>query len=160
MTDRGDHDLAALLAVLRDAEAGAVAPSYVETALMKAWDARHARSGFARSGRARGIRRVLAAAAAAVLTVGLTTLGGVLRKETAKPVVDEGPSATIILVGEPVSEGEPVRLVRMRVPAAVLHTLGVRSTVTPADVSVDVVIGEDGVARAIRLDDTQLSKYQ
>jgi len=56
------------------------------------------------------------------------------------------------LVGEPILDGEQVRLVRMRMPAATLHALGVRST-APAtgDVDVDVVVGEDGVARGLSL---------
>ena len=44
-------------------------------------------------------------------------------------------------------------MVRMRVPAATLTGLGVRSvTGTPGEhVDVDVIVGEDGVARAIRV---------
>jgi hypothetical protein len=58
-----------------------------------------------------------------------------------------------MLVGAPILAGEPVRVVRMRVPASTLTTLGVRSLAGEfADaVDVDVIVGEDGVARAIRL---------
>ena len=44
-------------------------------------------------------------------------------------------------------------MVRMRVPAATLTELGVRQvTGTPGEhVDVDVIVGEDGVARAIRV---------
>jgi antitoxin component of MazEF toxin-antitoxin module len=40
----------------------------------------------------------------------------------------------------------------MRVPASVLHALGVTSTAAlEDDVDVDVIVGEDGVARALSL---------
>jgi hypothetical protein len=44
-------------------------------------------------------------------------------------------------------------MVRMRVPASTLAGLGVRtiSTEPGAQVDVDVIVGEDGVARAIRV---------
>jgi hypothetical protein len=54
-------------------------------------------------------------------------------------------------MGEPVREGEQIRLVRMRMPASALHTLGVTLPGALADVDVDVIVGEDGVARAVRL---------
>jgi hypothetical protein len=59
----------------------------------------------------------------------------------------------LLLIGEPILQGEPVRMVRMRVPAATLTGLGVRPvTGTPGEhVDVDVIVGEDGVARAIRV---------
>jgi hypothetical protein len=59
---------------------------------------------------------------------------------------------TLLIVGEPISEGEQVRVVRMRVPAATLTGLGVRPTAADvAHVDVDVIVGEDGIARAIRV---------
>jgi len=58
----------------------------------------------------------------------------------------------VILVGEPVRDGEQIRLVRMRMPASALHTLGVTSTAAlQGDVDIDVIVGEDGVARALSL---------
>jgi hypothetical protein len=58
-----------------------------------------------------------------------------------------------LLVGEPILAGEPVRVVRMRVPTSTLSALGVRSLAGEfaEAVDVDVIVGEDGVARAIRL---------
>jgi hypothetical protein len=96
---------------------------------------------------------VSAAAAAAVIVFSLTVLGGRLRVGLG-PAVPRGASAgALVLVGEPILAGEPVRVVRMRVPASTLAGLGVRSLAGEfADaVDVDVIVGEDGVARAIRL---------
>jgi len=62
-------------------------------------------------------------------------------------------SGTVVLIGEPVTMGEPVRVVRMRVPRSALSAMGIRSLAAArADrVDLDVLVGEDGVARAIRV---------
>ena len=150
MTYPDDRNLAALIAALRDVEADGVAPAHVESALMQAWDAAHpppaARAYLPVVSRFAGL------AAGAVLAAGLAVLGGHLRSVTA---VDTGSaheaSPTVILVGEPIRDGEQVRLVRMRIPASALHALGVRSTAASEDVDVDVIVGEDGVARGVSL---------
>jgi hypothetical protein len=61
--------------------------------------------------------------------------------------------ATLVMVGEPLREGEPVRVVRMRVAGSTLSALGIRSLAQPQPDSVDleVLVGEDGVARALRV---------
>jgi hypothetical protein len=61
--------------------------------------------------------------------------------------------ATLVMVGEPLTEGEPVRVVRMRVAGSTLSALGIRSFAQPQPDSVDleVLVGEDGVARALRV---------
>jgi hypothetical protein len=143
--------LVALLDALRDAESRAAAPGHVEVALMRAWDASHA------PGRAlppvTAVSRFGALAAAAVLAAGLSVLGGHLRSATAvDPFLATDAAPVVILIGEPILDGEHVRLVRTRMPAATLHALGVRSTAfATGDVDVDVVVGEDGVARAVSL---------
>ena len=151
MTSPDNDDLAALLGALREAESGDTAPARVEAALMRAWDASHApRSSPARLPR---VSQFASLAAGAVLATGLTLLGGHLRSATSvrpSPAADASP--TVILIGEPILDGEHVRLVRMRIPAAALHALGVRSTAASLDdVDVDVVVGEDGVARGLSL---------
>jgi hypothetical protein len=85
-----------------------------------------------------------------VLTVTLGRLGQELRDGALTGGAPE--AATLLLVGEPILEGELVRVVRMRMPAATLANLGMRSTLNgpAASVDVDVIVGEDGVARAIR----------
>lgn len=151
MTTTDNDDLAALLHALRDAESGHAAPAHVEAALMRAWNASHASRSAQRHLTAPS--RFAALAACTVLATGLTLLGGHLRSATSvKPSLAAGSSPTVILIGEPILEGEHVRLVRMRMPAAALYALGVRSTaLSPGDVDVDVVVGEDGVARGLSL---------
>jgi hypothetical protein len=148
MTNTDNDHLAALLGALRDAESGNLAPARVEAALMRAWDASHASP---RSpARLSRVSQFASLAAGAAVAAGLTLLGEHLRSATAvRPPVVADTSPTVILIGEPILEGEHVRLVRMRLPAATLHALGVRSTATSSDVDVDVVVGEDGVARGL-----------
>lgn len=153
MTSHDDH-LAALVDALRDAESGDAAPAHVEAAVMRAWDASHAAHTPARLST---VSQFASLAAGAVIATGLTLLGGHLRFATAvrpSPVAETTP--TVILVGEPILDGEHVRLVRMRMPAAALHALGVRSTASSSgdvdvDVDIDVIVGEDGVARGLTL---------
>ena len=150
MTSPADHNLAALLGALRDAESGHAAPAHVEAALMHAWDA----SRPAANARLSASAWVGSLAAAAVLAVGLTMVGGRLRSAAivASSSLAAGTSPTVVLVGEPLLDGEQIRIVRMRMPASTLHALGIRSTLAPLDdVDIDVVVGEDGVARALSL---------
>jgi hypothetical protein len=62
---------------------------------------------------------------------------------------DDARSA-LVLVGAPIENGERVRVVRMRVAREALVALGVAATVTADMVDVDVLVGEDGVARGVR----------
>ena len=144
-----DQNLSALFDALRHAESDDSAPPHVESAVMKAWDASHAPA--VSSVRVTAASWVASLAAAAVLAIGLTVVGGRLRSAAVvtPSLVAEAP--TVILVGEPVRDGEQIRLVRMRMPAAALHTLGITSPGALAEVDVDVIVGEDGVARAVRL---------
>jgi hypothetical protein len=146
-----DPGVSSLLDALRDEEARVEAPSRLENAVLAAWDDAHSpvEPGVSRT-HWHHWQRAGAIAAAATLTFTLTALGGKLRTAVI-PATPGG--TTMVLVGEPILEGEPVRVVRMRVPASTLHALGVRSTGGEfADaVDVDVIVGEDGVARAIRV---------
>lgn len=162
MTNPDDDSLSALLGALRQAQSVDAAPAHVEAALMKAWDTSHAPpvSAFAlgatadkSSVRLSAASQAASLAAVAVLAVSLTVLGGRLRSGTAvAPSRAAEPSPTVILVGEPMLDGEQIRLVRMRIPASALHALGVTSTAPPTDdVDVDIIVGEDGVARALSL---------
>jgi hypothetical protein len=148
-TPPGNIDLAGALDALRQAEKRVQAPPHVEMAVLAAWDRAHvsppgifAKTYWTRAG---------AVAATMAIVVGLGQLGRHLRESTrvtAQPVAD---NRTLLVVGEPILQGEPVRIVRMRVPASTLTGLGVRTAADVAHVDVDVIIGEDGVARAIRL---------
>lgn len=150
MTNQHDDHLAALLGALRDAESGDAAPAHVEAAVLRAWDASRARH--MPPARLSPFSRVASVAAGAVVAAGLTLLGGHLRSTTAEPSRAGDTPPAVILIGEPILEGEHVRLVRMRMPAATLHALGVRTTaLATSDIDVDVVVGEDGVARGLSL---------
>lgn len=146
-----DTELAEALEALRQAEAQVDTPPRVEAALLAAWDAAHAQRAASRS---RAPWRDAAAVAAAVtIAVGLWQLGQQLEQTTRRATERAEDGRTLLLVGEPILQGEPVRVVRMRVPASTLTGLGVRSAEmnAAAHVDVDVIVGEDGVARAVRL---------
>jgi hypothetical protein len=150
MSDPQDDDLIALLAALREAESGDQAPPYVEAAVMKRWDGRASSTSFT---------QVMAAIAAmGILVVGLSTLGhtlGSLHWSVDLDAVDS--SSTVVLIGEPLLDGETVRLVRTHVPMSVLQELGFRATVANVPlVEVDLIVGDDGVARGVRVEDTMV----
>ncbi len=149
-TRHDEYSLADALADLRREEAGMETPPHVAASVLAAWDTAHAES-LRRPGK---LWRDMAAVAAAItIAVGLAELGRQLQRLT-QPVTEQArDSRTLLLVGEPILQGEPVRMVRMRVPASTLTGLGVRPvTGTPGEhIDVDVIVGEDGVARAIRV---------
>lgn len=149
------NDLAALLDALRQAESGDMAPAHVEAAVLRAWDDSHA--AHTPTARLSGLSRFASVAAGAVIATGLTLLGGHLRSATTVgPSLASETAPAVILIGEPILDGEHVRVVRMRLPATTLHALGVRTTAlatgdADADVAIDVIVGEDGVARGLSL---------
>jgi hypothetical protein len=146
-----DTELAEVLAALRQAEADVDVPPRVEAALLAAWDAAHAQRTASRSRRL--WREAGAVAAGVTIAAGLWQLGQQLERTTRRATERAEDGRTLLLVGEPILQGEPVRVVRMRVPASTLTSLGVRSADmdAAAHVDVDVIVGEDGVARAVRL---------
>jgi hypothetical protein len=66
------------------------------------------------------------------------------------PNVEPSRSA-LVLVGQPVAEGEIVHVVRMRVSRASLRVFGVAARPAAEMVDIDVVVGEDGVTRGVRV---------
>ena len=61
------------------------------------------------------------------------------------------PRSTVVLVGGPMASGELVQIVRMRVDRSALSALGITQSGSNDTVEVDVLVGEDGVARGLRL---------
>ncbi|HEY1307545.1 MAG TPA: hypothetical protein VGF24_28525 [Vicinamibacterales bacterium] len=59
--------------------------------------------------------------------------------------------SALVLVGDPVAAGEIVHVVRMRVMRSALTELGVAASASTEMVDVDVLVGEDGVARGLRV---------
>lgn len=159
----GEDALSDVMRALADAERHAETPPHVEAAVMAGWDAAHSvEAAFSHTAVGAALRRpslrgpilwrgAPALAAGVALAFTLTQLAIQLRVGLLPQ--NEVATTTLLLVGEPIHEGEPVRIVRMRVPASTLAALGVRSTsgnLTDA-VDLDVIVGEDGVARAIRV---------
>jgi hypothetical protein len=141
------------MGALRREDAAIVTPARVEARVMAGWDAAFGPQSsptLAGSRLSRTLRYTSALAAGLVLVAGLGRLGQGLRDGALTRHATE--RATLLFVGEPILDGEAVRIVRMRIPAATLANLGMRSTATDpaAAVDVDVLVGEDGVARAVR----------
>ena len=148
-TRHDSQGLADALEELRREAAGMETPSHVEALVLAAWDKAHAEPA---SRPRRRWHDVAAVAAAVTIAIGLSQLGRQLEQLTHTAQQSEN-SRTLLLVGEPILQGEPVSMVRMRVPASTLTGLGVRPvTGMPGEhIDVDVIVGEDGVARAIRV---------
>jgi hypothetical protein len=73
--------------------------------------------------------------------------------ETAPPSASRDVESVVLTV-EPPGVEETVRIVRMRVAPSALKDIGIESSrIPPGDalVDVDVLVGEDGVARGVRL---------
>ena len=143
-----DTDLADALDALRRDDAHVETPPHVEAAVLAAWDRAHAPHVDTRAGQV--WRRMGAIAASVIVAAGLGQLGRELQRTTQASELARS-SGTVLLVGEPILRGEPVRVVRMRVPASALIAMGVRSATDGEHVDVDVIVGEDGIARAIRV---------
>lgn len=163
-SDRRDTNLARAMRALADTEAAAETPPRVEAAVM----AHFARRSRAKAGRARAGRFIRGAATTAA---GITLVGALMWSRGANesavvptpsmPAPDAAAEnitrfTTVAVVGEPLQAGEPLRVVRMRVARAVLGELGI-SSASRADgkdadsVDIDVLVGEDGVARGVRV---------
>jgi hypothetical protein len=81
------------------------------------------------------------------------------RARPARTAVTEQPArsplkatpVTFVVVGEPLAAGEAVQVVRMRVAADRLAAFGLRPLPRAESVDVELLVGEDGVARGLRL---------
>jgi hypothetical protein len=63
----------------------------------------------------------------------------------------DGSRSALVLVGQPIGDGEVVHVVRMRVRRASLRVFGVSGASPAETVDIDVVVGEDGVTRGVRV---------
>jgi hypothetical protein len=125
-------------------------PASVETAVMLAWDAEHAAVAADRSSRLAARRVALVVAAAAAVVVAATWLqhppASTPREMT--PAGEPG----YVLVPDPLADPASLHVVRLRMRRAGLASLGVPLVNPDADglVEVELLVGEDGVARSIR----------
>jgi len=169
------------LRALAEMDADITTPPHVEAAVMAGWDAAHAPR--ARSRARNLVRGAAAAAAGVAVVGAFAlqrAIGGMqgIPPLPAAPMVSdiletrsdpaasdtglvETPAAStpraapamLVLVGEPFTTGEPVRVVRMRVAGSTIAAFGIRSVAAqvPESVELEVLVGEDGVARAVRV---------
>jgi hypothetical protein len=149
--ERRDARLARSLEMLADIEGSSAAPSRVEANVMARWDAAH--TPHARSRRRRMVR------AAAATAAGITLVGALVWPRDTPDTTNE--YTTVAVVGGPLMAGEPIRVVRMRVARSVLGELGIPSPAHPGTgqvetVDIDVLVGEDGVARGVRVPISEL----
>jgi hypothetical protein len=147
--------------MLAEIEAASEASPRVENAVLARWDEVHSPRGRARS----RVRRVVRAATTAAAGISLVTALVWQRGANAPGAVPAQPDArradqreytTVAVVGGPLLTDEPIRVVRMRVARSVLGELGIPSTpargAAPVEtVDIDVLVGEDGVARGVRV---------
>jgi hypothetical protein len=169
-SERDDTHLTRTMKALAEIEASVETPARVEAAVMARWDAsrgsgtkadlsRRSNAKADRSRTSRVVRGTMTAAA------GVTLVGALVwqqrgANETAG--VPTGPGyTTVAVVGGPLMAGEPIRVVRMRVERSVLGELGIPSPASHEaahveTVDIEVLVGEDGVARGVRVPITEL----
>jgi hypothetical protein len=156
-SERNNARLAQSLQTLAEIEIASQTSTRVESAVMARWDTEHDPRHRMRT-RTRRIVRVATSVAA-----GITFLS-VLAWQRGTNVVRLKPDATyttVAVVGGPLTADEPIRVVRMRVARSVLGELGIPSPVPrgaaqPETVDIDVLVGEDGVARGVRVPISEL----
>jgi len=166
-SERSQERLARSLQMLAEIESGSKTPSRVETAVMERWDAIQKRRVPSRT---RRVVRVATAIAAGITIFGALAWHNVtvrLKPETTPTVrlkpdmTTESHYTTVAVVGGPLMADEPIRVVRMRVARSVLGELGIpspaqRGAAPAATVDIDVLVGEDGVARGVRVPISEL----
>ena len=175
-SERNDTHLTQTLQALAEIEATIETPSRVEAAVMARWDASRrsgakadlSRRSSAKADRSRTSRFVRGAATAAGFTlVGALAWQRVTSGPESAVATSPAPRAdvairdgvrytTVVVVGGPLQAEEPIRVVRMRVARSTLSDLGVSSTGQAETVDIDVLVGEDGVARGVRVPISEL----
>jgi len=153
-------ELAELRAALRTVEAPAVDDADLRARFR---DAERKRARNAAAEPASHSRRLpLAAAAAVVLAVGGALTVAALRSERPGPVAAEAPEVAPAVVGafQPLlsspglSASASYSVVRVRIPLSAFAA--VPGTVQGGTIEADLLVGEDGLARAIRFNEADL----
>ena len=153
-----DTHLARTMKALAEIEAAVEAPSRVEAAVMAHWESRHSGAKADRSRTRRVVRGTMTAAAGVTLVGALVWQRGV--NDTASAPTG-GSYTTVAVVGGPLMADEPIRVVRMRVERSALGELGIPSPAQQGaahieTVDIEVLVGEDGVARGVRVPISEL----
>ena len=166
-SERGHDRLTRSLQVLAEIEAASEASSHLEATVMARWDVERDPRRRTRTRTRRMVRTATTVAAGITLVSALAWQRG-----TSDPVVEPATTETVPLkpdttyttvavVGGPLMADEPIRVVRMRVARSVLGELGVpspapRGASNAETVDIDVLVGEDGVARGVRVPISEL----
>jgi len=181
-SERRDARLAQSLRILAEIEAASETPARVKAAVMARWETERDPRHRTRT-RTRRIVRVATTVAAGITFVSVlawqhgtsspvrlkpdTTRTVRLKPDTTnavqlKPDTTNADAnyTTVAVVGGPLMANEPIRVVRMRVARSVLGELGIpssqRGTAQVETVDIDVLVGEDGVARGVRVPISEL----
>ena len=156
-SERNNARLTQSLEILAEVESASQTPTRVEAAVMARWDTEHDPRHRTPT-RTRRIVRVATSVAAGItfLSVLAWQRGG--NDVRLKP---DATYTTVAVVGGPLTADEPIRVVRMRVARSVLGELGIpspaqRGAPQPETVDIDVLVGEDGVARGVRVPISEL----
>ena len=145
-----------LFEALADEDARTDVPAHVHHAVMRAWATRPQQPPGAEPRRRLGSRAWLPVAAALLLTLGGAWLWPNRAPAPVEPAAvayTEGDvTGEYALAVDPDVEAATLSLMRVRVSRAVLASLGmpVAQPDAPGMVEVELVVGEDGVARAIK----------
>ncbi len=167
-SERGDDRLTRALQMLAEIEAASSTSSRVETAVMARWDAEHDQRQRARARTRRSCAERRRSQRGSRSSAGWR--GSATRSETVRLKPDTTDTVrlkpdttytTVAVVGGPLMADEPIRVVRMRVARSVLGELGIpssaqRGAALAETVDIDVLVGEDGVARGVRVPISEL----
>ena len=148
-----DDEIRELLRSVAQADARLSAPPKVEDRLMTTWDEVHADIGPRRRARARTARWI-AVAAAAILAIGVLVGRHWLTRDTGHPLGGPYASAAAGFVPLAPADGtSAVQVVRVRLRASAAVSLGLVSpeALLGAPVDAELLIGDDSLARAIRM---------
>jgi hypothetical protein len=171
-SERRGARLAQSLRILAEIEAASETPARVEAAVMARWDTERDPRHRTRT-RTRRIVRVATTVAAGITFVSVlawqrgTSSTARLKPDTTHTVQlkpdttnTDATYTTVAVVGGPLMADEPIRVVRMRVARSVLGELGIpssqRGTAQVETVDIEVLVGEDGVARGVRVPISEL----
>jgi hypothetical protein len=127
-----------------------IVPARVEAAVMQAWDAAHAAGASHRATPRLAWRVALFVGAAAGVVIAAAWLQ---RAPASTPSEAAAPGEFgFVLVPDPLADPASMQVVRLRMRRAGLASLGVPLANPDADglIEVEVLVGEDGVARSIR----------
>lgn len=146
---RRTFDIDDALRLLARSDRQTIVPARVHASVMEAWDSAPAPRGAKRM----PLWRTLIFTCATVAASAAALVAVYPRQPAAQPPDRAGSgSGGVVLVADPLLDASAATVVRVRVPRRALVSLGIPLTEPDAGGSVDLemLVGEDGVARTIR----------